>query len=246
MLPRHALRLGRCTDPAAAGGARYGHSVGSLRTPRQRPAGTSPVTAVLLALVLLAVVSIGVIALVDPFASETVDRSGPAILRRMRALEEFTAAEATFTQDVDLEEDTPWVPDFLKGERVVAIVTGSVRGVVDFSELDERSIVVDDDRTTIRVRLPEPVLSDVDIEESSSRIVARERGIVDRLGDVLAANPTDDAPVFQAAEDKLAQQAQDSEVLEEARDNTERWLRVFLGAAGFETVEIDWQEDAPA
>jgi len=204
-------------------------------------AASTLIPAVLVAIVVLAVAAVVVIALADPFGSETVDRSGPAMLERMRDLEEFSAAEATFTQDIDLEEDTRWVPDFLKGQRTVAIITGSVRGIVDFGALDERSITVDEDRTTIRVSLPEPVLSDVEIDAGSSRIVARERGLIDRLGDALSANPTDDAPLFRAAEDKLAEQARGSELLDEARENTERWLRTFLGAAGFETVEIDWR-----
>ena len=50
-------------------------------------------------------VVVGVIATIDPFGSETVDRSGPAVLEQIRELEEFTAAEGNFNQDVDIEED---------------------------------------------------------------------------------------------------------------------------------------------
>jgi hypothetical protein len=215
--------------------------VGTLRAPRASRTAATLVPAALIAIAVLAVLLVGLIALVDPFGTDTVDRSGPAVLEQMRQLEEFTAAEGTFTQDVDLEADVRYVPDFLAGERVVALVTGTVRGVVDFGALDEDAVTVDEDRTTIRVSLPDPVLSDVDIEESSARIIARERGIVDRLGDALSSNPTDDSPLFRAAEEKVAAEAERSDLREEARANTERWLRTFLGAAGFETVEITWR-----
>lgn len=119
----------------------------------------------------------------NPFGSETIDRSGPTVLQQIRKLEEFTAAEGTFTQDVDLEEDAKYLPDFLSGQRVTALVTGSVRATVDFSQLDEDTIQVSDDGSTIRLSLPEPVLSDADIEESNARIINRNRGLIDRVDD---------------------------------------------------------------
>ncbi len=196
---------------------------------------------VLIALGLLALVLVGLLNVWDPFGTTTVDRSGPAVLQRIRTLEEFTAAEATFTQDVDLENDS-FLPGFIKGERVTAIVTGSVRATVDFGELGPNSIKVSEDGTTIQITLPDPQLSDPDIDEGSARVVSRDRGIVDRIEDVFSGNPTDDTPVYQEAEKKLERAAKDSDVIDQARTNTEQWLRTFLGAAGFEKVEINWAE----
>jgi hypothetical protein len=196
---------------------------------------------VLIALGLLALVLVGLLNVWDPFGTTTVDRSGPAVLQRIRTLEEFTAAEATFTQDVDLENDS-FLPGFIKGERVTAIVTGSVRATVDFGELGPNSIKVSDDGTSIQITLPDPQLSDPEIDEGSARVVSRDRGIVDRIEDVFSGNPTDDTPVYKEAETKLEAAASQSDVIDQARTNTEQWLRTFLGAAGFEKVEINWAE----
>ncbi len=196
---------------------------------------------VLIALGLLALVVVGLLNVWDPFGTTTVDRSGPAVLERIRTLEEFTAAEASFTQDVDLENDS-FLPGFIKGERVTAIVTGSVRATVDFSDLGPNSVQVSDDGTTIQITLPDPQLTDAEIDEGSARIVSRDRGIVDRVEDVFASNPTDDSPVYEEAEKKLESAAAKSDVIDQARTNTEQWLRTFLGAAGFETVQINWAE----
>ena len=187
------------------------------------------------------VVALAVNAL-NPFGTEEVDRSGPAVLEQIRDLQEFTAAEGNFTQDVDLETDANWVPSFISGQRVIALVTGTVRASVDFGQLDEDSIEVSDDGTTIRLTLPEPQLGDADIEESSARIIGRDRGLVDRVDDFFADNPTDDAELFEAAEEKVAAAASESDLVEQARANTETWLRTFLGAAGFDEVEISWVE----
>jgi hypothetical protein len=167
------------------------------------------------------------------------------VLQQIQKLEEFTAAEGTFTQDIDLETDAKYLPDFLKGERVTALVTGTVRATVNFAELDEGAIQVDESTNTIRLTLPEPVLTDAEIDESSARIVSRDRGLVDRVGDFFSANPTDDAPLYQAAEDKVSAAAAQSDLVEQGRENTEDWLRTFLGAAGFKNVEITWT-DSPA
>lgn len=193
------------------------------------------VCAVLLVAALLATV-------LNPFASETVDRSGPTVLQEVRKLEEFTAAEGTFIQDVDLEEDAKYLPGFLSGQRVTALVTGTVRATVDFGALDEDAIEVSEDGSTIRLTLPEPVLGDADIDESSARIINRNRGLIDRVDDFFSENPTDDAQLYTAAEQKVEAAARESDLVEEARQNTERWLTTFLGAAGFSTVEISWSE----
>ncbi len=200
------------------------------------------VSLAVIALGLLGLLLFGIVSALDPFGSRTVDRSGPSVLERIRQLEEFTAAEATFTQDVDLTEDANLLPDFIQGERVTAIVTGTVRATVDFGQLTDDAVQVSDDRTTIRLRLPEPTLSDPEIDEGSARVVSRDRGILDRIEDAFVDNPIDDAPVYQAAEDKLAEAARSTDVLEQARANTERWLTAFLQAAGFTNVEISWVE----
>lgn len=195
-----------------------------------------------MALCTVALVGLLAVVVLDPFSSETIDRSGPAVLAQVRKLEEFTAAEGSFTQDVDIEKDAKYLPDFVAGERVTALVTGSVRATVDFSGLDEDAVEVSKDGTSIQLTLPDPVLSDADIEESSTRIINRDRGVVDRIDDFFSGNPTDDSELFVAAERKLEAAAEESDLVEEARRNTELWLTTFLGAAGFDEVTITWTE----
>lgn len=155
---------------------------------------------VVIALGLLALVVVGLLNVWNPFGTTTVDRSGPAVLDRIRTLEEFTAAEANFTQDVDLENDN-FLPGFIKGERVTAIVTGNVRATVDFGDLGPNSVKVSNDGTSIQLTLPEPQLTDPEIDVGSARIVSRDRGIVDRIVDVFESNPIDDGPVYHGGEE---------------------------------------------
>ena len=59
---------------------------------------------------------------------------------------------------------------------------------------------------------------------------------------MFSSNPFDDSQVYEAAESKLNEAAAQSDLREQAKDNTEKWLRTFLGAAGFDSVEVEWRE----
>lgn len=179
----------------------------------------------------------------NPLATTTVDRSGAAMLERIRNLEEFTAAEANFTQDVDIEEDS-WMPSFVHGESVVAIVTGKVRASVDLGGLDEGAITVDEATKTITVQLPDPELGEAELDAAQTRVIDRDRGVMNRVGDVFAENPTDDTKIFATAEKKMAEAAEGSDLMDRAYSNTETWFSTFLGAAGFDTVVVRWPADA--
>ena len=218
--------------------------MGKLQQPKSsRPSALLVVPLAVIALTLLALLVVGVVSTFDPFASNQVDRSAPAVLEKIRELEQFTAAEGQFVQTVDFERDAKYLPSILKGERVVASVQGNVSASVDFGGLDQDAVKVSDDRRTITLRLPAPELEAADIEESSTKILTRDRGVIDRAEDFFSSNPTDDLPLYRAAEKKVDAAAARSDLQQTARTNTERWLRTFLGAAGFDTVNISW---APA
>ncbi len=219
--------------------------MGTLKKMPRRAAGLPGALMVGLGVGLVAMIALVAVgaALLNPFRTETVDRSGPTVVERIRDLEEFTAAEAQFVQDVDLETDAKYLPDAIKGERVVAIASGSVRATVDFGSLHGESVTVSDDGNSISLVLPQPVLHDADVQEDETRIVNRQRGLVDRVADLMSSNPYDDADLYSAAERKLEAAAADSGLRATARTNTNAWLETFLGAAGFDDVVINWSPE---
>lgn len=207
------------------------------------------VLAVIVAIVLVGLVAAmaprvmsQVVSTLNPFEAETTIRSGPTVVERIRDLKEFRAAEGGFSQDVEVDAGVENVPDFLAGENVVAIVTGTVPAVVDFGGLDDASVEVDENDKSIRLELPQPTLGEAEIDEESTRIIDRDRGLVNRLGDVFVENPTDDSAVFTEAKERISEAAIATNLIERARTNTENWMSIFLGAAGFEDVTVVWQE----
>ena len=174
----------------------------------------------------------------DPFATETVDRSQPPLLQSLQDVSRYQAATGNFQVIVDTEKDAKFLPSLLRGERTVFVAAGSVDATVDFSTLDERSISVSPDGRAVTVTLPAPTLAEPRIDPEASRVVSRERGLLDRLGSVFSDSPTTDRPYFVAAEGKLRDAAAASDLRARAETNTRVMLQNMLRALGYDQVTV--------
>ncbi len=174
----------------------------------------------------------------NPFESHTVDRTQPALLQSLADLSEYHAATGNFQVIVDTEKDTRFVPSFIRGQRTVYVAGGSVDAVVDFSQLDQRSIKVSPDRTSATIVLPAPTVVDPTVDPQSSRVVSRDRGVLDRIGSAFSDNPTSERPLVLAAQEKMRVAAARSDLRVKAEDNTRKMLEGMLGALGYTSVNV--------
>ncbi|MBW3536833.1 MAG: DUF4230 domain-containing protein [Actinobacteria bacterium] len=181
----------------------------------------------------------------NPFASETVDRSAPAVLHALRDVSEYRAASAEYSVIVDMEKDTRYVPSFLKGERTVFVAVGSVDASVDFGALDESAVSLDGESVTLR--LPEAKLGEATIDPAQSRVVSRERGALDRIGSVFSDSPTSERSLYLAATRKFDSAAKsDAALTRRAEQNTQAMLQRLLTPLGFEDVTVTFGPARPA
>lgn len=174
----------------------------------------------------------------NPFGTETVDRTQPALLQSLADLSEYHAATGNFQVIVDTEKDTRFVPSFIRGERTVFVAGGSVDAIVDFSQLDERSIQVSPDRTAVTIVLPAPTLVDPAVDPENSRVVSRDRGVLDRIGSAFSDNPTSERPLVLAAQEKMREAAGASDLRAKAEDNTRKMLEGLTRALGYTSVSV--------
>ena len=123
----------------------------------------------------------------NPFASETKDRSQPAVLKSIERLSEYRAASAQLQVIVDVEEDADYLPSFILGEKTLLVAGGNVDAAVDFRGLDRDALRVSEDRRSVTITLPQPTLSeaelDLDVHGSSPR-----PWTLDRVGDAFIDN----------------------------------------------------------
>lgn len=179
-----------------------------------------------------------------PFGSETVDRSATPLLTSVADLEEYHAATGSFQVVVDLEKDTRWVPSLLSGERTTFLATGSVDAVVDFTGLDGRAVEVSEDGRSVTFSLPPARLDEADVDLAESRILSRDRGLLDRVGGLFSDNPTGEREVAALAEDKLDAAAAESDLRATAEENTRAMLTGLARSLGYTDVEVRFDADA--
>jgi hypothetical protein len=179
----------------------------------------------------------------NPFSEKTVDRSGPAVLKSIRNLSDFRAATGHFEVIVDVEKDTRFVPDKLKGERILFVAVGSVDAGVDFAGLKEDAVVVSDDRRSVTLELPPARYREPELNLERSRVYDRDRGVIDRLQALFGDDAGTDPQIYRLAEEKLAAAARGgSGLLQRAERNTRLMLTGLLRSLGFTHVEIRFAE----
>jgi hypothetical protein len=174
----------------------------------------------------------------NPFTTDNVDRSQPAVLKSIEDIGEYRAATANLQLVVDLEKDTRFVPSFIKGERTLFVAAGTVDGGVDFSKLGQNGVVVDDDRKRVTITLPAAQLFEPKVDLKRSSVIDRNRGVIDRIGSLIG-DGEDEREVLLLAEQKLRQAAtEDPQLLARSEENTRKMLETLLGSLGFETVTV--------
>ncbi|PPK63251.1 DUF4230 domain-containing protein [Actinokineospora auranticolor] len=194
------------------------------------------IVAVGLAVVVTAVVGLGVAGLLPSFGTDTVDRSQPAVLQAVRDLSEYHAAAGDYQVVVDIEKDVRYVPAEIAGERTLFVAAGSIDAFIDFRGLAGDAITVNQEQKTVQVKLPAPQLSKPNLDNSRSYVYRQDRGLFDQLGDLVSA-PTDQREFYMAAEKRIAEAAQRSNLAERAQKNTVAMLNGLFTSLGYRMVQ---------
>jgi hypothetical protein len=176
----------------------------------------------------------------SPFDEQTQDRSGPAVLRSMRDLSRYEAANGSYQVIVDLERDARFLPDGIRGERTLFVGEGSVDAYVDFGRLDSGAITVSPDRTSVSVRLPHAQLEPTSMNTKRSYVFAQQRGLLDRVGDFFGDNPDDQHRLYVLAAEKIQAAAAASGLRQRADHNAKQMMESMLKALGFERVTVSY------
>ena len=212
----------------------------------KRAAFTLGLVAAAAVLVVGVLAAVGSLPSLNPFATEERDRSQPVVLRSIARLSEYRAATANLQVVIDVEEDAEYLPDFLKGERTLFVAAGNVDAKVDFRDLRDDAIQVSEDRLSATLTLPAPQLTDARVDPERSRVVSRDRGLLDRAGGLFEDSPTGDRALFLLAERKLIEAARaDPTLLRSAERNTRDTLTGLLRGLGFERITIRFEEPPP-
>ncbi|MEU8568266.1 DUF4230 domain-containing protein [Streptomyces pathocidini] len=197
--------------------------------------------AALVAVALVAAVRLSLLpSLDDVLGEEERDRSGPALLESIQDISRYEAATGNFQVVVDLEKDTKYVPDSLRGTRTLYVGAGTVDAYVDMGGLAKEDVTVNEARTSATIRLPHAALGKPALDADRSYTVSKQRGIFDRLGDFFSDNPNNEQAVQKLATKHIASAARDSRLTTTAEQNTTRMLEGLLRSLGFTNVRVTY------
>ncbi|HET7489408.1 MAG TPA: DUF4230 domain-containing protein [Acidimicrobiales bacterium] len=174
----------------------------------------------------------------NPFGTHSVDRSQPALLKAVQDLSDYHAASGNFQVVVDVEKDAKFMPSFVRGERTLFVASGTVDAFVDFAGLGSGAVTVSPDGHGVTVALPHARLADPRIDPEASRVVTRQRGVLDRLGGVFTDTPTGERQLYLLAEKKVGAAAAGGGVRERAEANTRTMLEGMLRSLGYTDVTV--------
>ncbi|MYQ99975.1 MULTISPECIES: DUF4230 domain-containing protein [unclassified Streptomyces] len=212
------------------------------RPPRRMPGWAKAVTALVVVLaVLFAGIRLAVLPGVkDLLGTETHDRSGPALLKSIDDMSRYDAASGNFQVVVDLEKDAKYLPDALRGTRTLYVGAGTVEAYVDLGRVGDKDVTVDKDRTSATLRLPHARLGKPALDADHSYAVSKQRGLLDRLGDLFSDNPDSEHAVQKLAVSHIGEAAKDSGLTARAESNTTDMLEGLLHSLGFKDVHVSY------
>jgi hypothetical protein len=177
---------------------------------------------------------LGRIPVVGPFLFEeqpVQTKTGPVVVEGVRDLNQLATVRWKESVIVARESGGTDLERLVSGERVLLVATGDVEAGVNLEGLGQDDVRVDGE--TVTIRLPEPEILSVSLDEE-------ETGVYDRDFSLLNFSPDDDL-VEEArgvAVDRIEEAARDEEILDQAEQNAEDSVRAFVTSLGFEEVEF--------
>jgi hypothetical protein len=212
------------------------------RISRRMPGWTKVLTAVVVVLVVFfAGIRLSVLpGLKDLFGTKTEDRTGPALLQSIQDISRYDAASGNFQVVVDLEKDAKFLPDAIRGTRTLYVGAGAVDAYVDLGKVGKDDVTVNDDRTSATLRLPHAHLGKPALDADRSYAVSKQRGLLDRLGDLFSDNPNSEQAVQKLAVKHIGEAAEESELTTRAETNTTDMLEGLLHSLGFKDVKVTY------
>jgi hypothetical protein len=171
---------------------------------------------------------------IGPFLEDRSSRTttGPVVVEGIRELDQLATVRWTESVPVTREGGGTDLERILTGERVLLVATGEVEAGVNLADIGDNGVWVTGD--SVKIRLPEPEILSVSLDEEKTRVYDRDFG-------PLNIRP-DDGLVEEArgvALDRIERAARDEDILDQAEQNAENSIRTFVTTLGFEEVRFE-------
>ncbi len=200
--------------------------------------------------VLLVVFNLLGFSLPNLFKKQITDRSGPVLLLRIEDMARLETARGDFSVIIDIQQDRQFIPDWIYGSRTLFVAYGSVNAYVDLTNVTaspgpsasaQPGIVIDSkDPKKVTVTLPAPQLDVPNIDTNASELYNSDSGLFNHIEAALDNGSDSSLEMIQLAQQKIAQAALTSGLLDEAQTHAKTVITDLLQALGFTTITINF------
>jgi len=189
------------------------------------------VTAVALSLVVWGVTGTGLLHLLRSYAQGSVIQiDQPTVVRQIQQLQRLETVQFSMDKIISGEHESPYLPKFLVGDRLLLVVHGEVIAGVDLSLFQAQDVSLRG--RAISLHLPKSKILITRIDNSKTRVYSRDTGLFS------SPDPNLESQVRQEAERELQEAALQGNILKTADDNARSTLSALLRSLGFTNVEF--------
>lgn len=155
----------------------------------------------------------------------------PTVVRQIAQLQRLETVKFTMDKIISGEHDSPYLPKFLMGDRLLLIVHGEVIGGVDLAAIQPADVSVQGQTATVRIPKAQILVTRLDNEKT--KVYSRDTGLFS------SPDPNLESEVRQEAERELQQAALDGGILKNADENARTTVASLLNGLGFNQVRFE-------
>ena len=161
---------------------------------------------------------------------EIIDTSAPAVVDKIRELARLETVDYSLDKIVEISRQSPVLPNFLAGDRLLLVAHGEVIAGVDLSQLSKSAVRVDG--SAIHVHLPAAQVLWTRVDNAQTRVYSRTTGLL------VPADPNLESQARLAAEQEITKAALADGILGKAQQSARTAVTGLLYALGFRAVDV--------
>jgi hypothetical protein len=154
----------------------------------------------------------------------------PMVVRQIQQLQRLETVSYTMDKIISGERDSPYLPKFLVGDRLLLVVHGEAIAGVNLAKLQPKDVTVRGQN--ISIRLPAAEIFTIRVDNGKTRVYSRDTGLFS------SPDPNLETAVRQEAERQLLQAALQDGILKSADLNARNTVSSLLRGFGFSEVDV--------
>jgi hypothetical protein len=167
----------------------------------------------------------------EALAPEPYEEIGPTVVQSIRSLANLTTVE--YVEYTVIEKGTDaGILAWARGDSLTLLAVARIGAGIDLSAITVDSFEVDQATGVVTVRMPEPQIQYVAVDNQATQVIDRTTGLFTK------GDPRLETDARQVAETVLRQQAETAGIIDEARTNAVAVLTNFLLGLGYTQVDI--------